>query len=211
MRLNQTTLPAFLGKSGFTGKGGGIGTVKGDEKTAFLAPRLFRGVGSGLKGGGAGGDGGGGVGFGGGESVDVGGLSTRGRGGGSGGYGTVRLGKKMEVAIDYSDEDDIMIRGALDKALIERVIRRNMGQIRLCYDTKLQFSKGKGKLAGRVMIAWRIASSGRVVRTKILSSSIRDALFEQCLQDRIKTWIFPEPKGGGAVRVEYPFVFRPAG
>jgi hypothetical protein len=31
---------------------------------------------------------------------------------------------------------------------------------------------------------------------------------EGCLTDRIRRWIFPEPKGGGIVIVKYPFVFK---
>ncbi len=209
--IKSDDITRVLGSSGFLGKGGGVGTPvgKGGSKQNF-APRVFASLGGTLKDSGGRGKGGGGVGFGGGESVDVGGLGTKGRGGGAGGYGTVRLGRKLEVAIDYSEEEDINVRGALDKALIERVIRRNLGQIQFCYDTKLQLTK-RGKVSGRVMTSWRIAPSGRVVRTNIITSTMKDALFERCLQDRIRTWIFPEPKGGGSVRVEYPFIFRPSG
>jgi hypothetical protein len=187
---------------------GGIGATNAPSNVGS-APRVFANLGSSLKGN-TNGAGGGGTGIGGGESVDIGGLGTKGKGSGSGGYGTVKLGQKMEALIDTGTDDEVNIRGALDKDLIRKVVERNKGQIQFCYDTKLQLRRG-GKPSGRVMAFWRIAPSGRVVETRSISSTMQDAGFEQCLMDRIRTWIFPEPKGGGSVNVEYPFTFRPAG
>ena len=40
---------------------------------------------------------------------------------------------------------------------------------------------------------------------------MKNANVENCLASRIKTWVFPKPKGGGIVIVNYPFVFKQSG
>jgi len=32
-----------------------------------------------------------------------------------------------------------------------------------------------------------------------------------CVQRRVRQWRFPEPKGGGTVRVSYPWIFTSGG
>lgn len=34
---------------------------------------------------------------------------------------------------------------------------------------------------------------------------------EHCLEARVRTWVFPAPRGGGTVVVSYPFVLKPGG
>lgn len=36
-----------------------------------------------------------------------------------------------------------------------------------------------------------------------------DDTFHTCLTDTFRTFRFPEPRGGGIVKVAYPFVFKP--
>ncbi|MBX5480316.1 MAG: AgmX/PglI C-terminal domain-containing protein [Myxococcaceae bacterium] len=45
----------------------------------------------------------------------------------------------------------------------------------------------------------------------IAETSLQDAEVEQCILSRINRWRFPEPRGGGVVAVNYPWIFRPAG
>ena len=207
--LKSDDLTRLLGKSGFTGKGGGLGTTSKPSKHAS-APRVFQNLGSVLKDAGSG-SGEGGLGSGGGKSVDIGGVGTKGRGSGAEGYGTVRLGRKQEALVALAGDDDVEVRGQLDKALVRRIVERNKQQLSFCYDTKLNLSQRKGRRSGRVAVNWRIAPSGRVVKTTLLSSTMNDAQFERCILDRIRTWVFPEPKGGGYVNVEWPFTFSVPG
>ena len=42
----------------------------------------------------------------------------------------------------------------------------------------------------------------------INSSTLENRGVERCITDKIRRWSFPEPKGGGIVLVEHPFVFK---
>jgi TonB family protein len=194
----------------FGGKGGaaaifGGGGLGGDLKNAMgnmLGARGGPGLGlPGLRGGG-------GV-SGGGETLGIGGIGTKGRAGGSAGYGSGvgGLGGKASVEVGI-DASDATITGSLDKELIRQVINRNKSQIRYCYESQLNRFPN---LSGKVAVNFVINTEGKVVSSKVAQSTANNAELEQCLVSRVRTWEFPKPKGGGMVVVTYPFVFRPSG
>ena len=100
------------------------------------------------------------------------------------------------------------IRGSLDKELIRRVIKRHISQIRYCYERQLQVNPG---LNGKVRIEWVITAQGRVRSTKVMESTMGNVQVERCMMRKIRTWLFPKPKGGGIVIVTYPWVLKPTG
>ena len=170
-----------------------VGTTTGDA--AGLG-------GMGLRGSGAGG---GGLG----DTVGIGGIATRGRGGGNSGFGANVgvLGRKRSPDIEIKS-DDVGVQGALDKELIRRVIHANRGQIRYCYDAQLNRFPN---LNGKVSIKFTITPEGTVLKSNVVQSTVGNAEMESCVADRVLTWLFPKPKGGGVVIVTYPFIFKPAG
>ncbi|MBX7113758.1 MAG: adventurous gliding motility protein GltG [Myxococcaceae bacterium] len=198
----------------FGGNSGGISTIfghnglGGELKAAMgnmfgAAPGDAAGFGGlGLRGSGSGG---GGLG----DSIGIGGIGTKGRGGGTGGYGSgvgVLGGKKgVDIGIDSTDPTVV---GSLDKELIRQVIKRNIGQIRYCYESELTRSP---KLGGKVSIKFVISASGSVAQSSVADSSMNNATVETCVAGRVRTWQFPKPKGGGVVIVTYPFVFKQSG
>lgn len=195
----------------FGGKGGaaaifGGGGLGGDLKNAMGNMLGARGGGPGL--GLPGLRGGGGV-SGGGETLGIGGIGTKGRAGGSAGYGSGvgGLGGKASVEVGI-DASDATITGSLDKELIRQVINRNKSQIRYCYESQLNRFPN---LSGKVAVNFVINTEGKVVSSKVAQSTANNAELEQCLVSRVRTWEFPKPKGGGMVVVTYPFVFRPSG
>lgn len=159
--------------------------------------------GLGLRGSGAGG---GGVG----DTIGIGGIGTKGRGGGMGKYGEgvgLGMGGKKGVDIGITQSDPIVM-GSLDKELIRQVIRRNIGQIRYCYESQLtRFPK----LNGKVAIKFVITAAGTVASSSVAQSTAGNAELETCVAGRVRTWQFPKPKGGGVVVVTYPFIFKQAG
>lgn len=159
------------------------------------------------------------------------GLGLRGGAPGGGGAATGTLGTNRNSArgrstgdVDYgSDGGDIgakvdrtigMIQGpihttgTLDPDLIRRVVRDHAGQVRYCYESQLAMSPG---LTGKVVMRWVINDAGRVMQAGAGDNQTGNAALDACLASRIKTWVFPMPKGGGVVVVTYPFVFKPAG
>ena len=140
-----------------------------------------------------------------GTSRGIAGIGTMGRaGGGPGGYGTgTGLGSRgSRNMISLSTP---IIRGALPKEVIQRVINENKEQIRYCYEFQLSREQ---KLEGRVMMRWIIAATGSVSQVTVRESSMKSPPVERCIAAKIKTWKFPPPAGGGIVEVNYPFVFQ---
>ena len=145
---------------------------------------------------------------GGGTAMGIGGLGTRGMGSGAAGYGTGggTFGAQGEGGIGTPVGKDAIILGALDKSLIDQVIRRHMNQIRYCYQRELT---KEPTLAGKVMVKFVIAASGDVAAAEIQSSTLGNTAVEECIRGRVLRMTFPQPGGGGVVVVNYPFVFSP--
>ncbi|MFT7519771.1 MAG: hypothetical protein ACI9MC_001915, partial [Kiritimatiellia bacterium] len=155
---------------------------------------------------GSGGLGSRGSGFGGGGTADgLGGLGTKGIGSGSSGYGRGggNFGAKGEGAIGAVGGDPIIL-GALDRSLIDAVIKRHMNQIRYCYQRELTKNPN---VKGKLVVKFVIAKDGSVSNANIKSSSMKNGSVENCVVGRFMRMQFPKPKGGGIVIVSYPFIF----
>ncbi|MFZ5470739.1 MAG: TonB family protein, partial [Myxococcota bacterium] len=161
---------------------------------------------------GTGGVGMGGTGVGGGglDPVGIGSLPLPGRGSGYGrGEVPLRKEKGPRPSIDsgpvYSCGGGG--EGCLDKELVRQVIRRNVGQIRYCYEAQLN---QKPELSGKVAVRFVISAQGVVSQAEIAESSADHAGLEACVTSRVKSWRFPKPRANGQVVVTYPFLFRQA-
>ncbi len=96
--------------------------------------------------------------------------------------------------------------GALPASAIDEVIKRNMSQIRYCYQRRLAVQPDLG---GKVTLRFTIANDGSVSAASVSRASLEDEQVHSCLVGRFLKMRFPEPKGGGVVSVTYPFVFSP--
>lgn len=188
---------------GILGGGGGgtlhgsltnvIGTMGASSASANLAGLGIRGRGP-LTGG---------VGFSGAGT----GVGTAGRlGSGQAGYGGgIGLGSGSGKGRSMIELSTPRIMGALSADVIKRVINENKNQIRYCYEFELQRTPD---LEGRVLMSWIIDGNGYVSKAEVRESTLNNANVERCLSERIRTWRFPAPAGGGIVEVNYPFVFK---
>ena len=130
-------------------------------------------------------------------------LDRGGRGGGLGkGFGR---GAGSKVAVNIPPGDPV-VSGGLTAGEISSVIRKNLNQIRHCYEQYLQRNPGK---SGKVTVKFTINKGGRTSSVGVRKSNISDRSFRSCISSRIKTWKFPRPRGGSKVTVNYPFVFNP--
>ncbi len=158
------------------------------------------------------GRGGGGSNYGG---FGVGRFGTAGRGGGGGGAGGGRgygdgvagLGEKStgQPKLKPGNPD---VSGSLDKRIIRKVVNQHRNEIRACYEKELAKKRG---LHGKIVVMWVIDQSGNVNSVVVTSSTMDNAAVEKCLERSISFWRFPAPKGGGLVKVSYPFVFEVSG
>ncbi|MBW1808338.1 MAG: AgmX/PglI C-terminal domain-containing protein [Deltaproteobacteria bacterium] len=148
------------------------------------------------------GSGGGGMG----NTIGVGRLGTRGRGGGKFGYGTgvARIRRRGERNVNISVGRPI-IMGSLSMEIIRRVIRSHRDQIKYCYSKELTRHPN---LRGKVSIKFTISPKGFVTQATVSSTSLKNSTVERCMTQKIRTWKFPEPKGGGIVIVNYPFILK---
>jgi len=100
------------------------------------------------------------------------------------------------------------VRGALDKEIIHRIIRRHINEVKYCYQVELQ---GNPNLYGRVVVQFTIAATGQVEVSKVASSTLKNDAVDSCIAQAVQRWLFPKPKGGGIVIVSYPFVLSAKG
>lgn len=90
----------------------------------------------------------------------------------------------------------------LDRAIIHRYIKRNIRSIQYCYEKELVANPSLG---GRADLRFTIGGNGSVVQATGSGMPPVDA----CVAQVIAAIQFPAPQGGGAVVVNYPFIFRP--
>lgn len=96
--------------------------------------------------------------------------------------------------------------GSLKKAHIDEVIKRNMAQVRHCYQRALN---EEPDLAGKVTVTFVITSDGAVQSANTKASTLGDRNVEECINDQFMWFTFDKPQGGGTVTVSYPFIFVP--
>ena len=136
-----------------------------------------------------------------------GGYGTKGKGGGKAGYGTMSLiGSTGASLIPIPEE--ATVDGGLDSTLIADVVRRNIGQIRFCYEQGLQLNSS---LSGRVSVNWVIDAGGRVKVANVKNTSLKNKAVEDCILRRLRTWKFPLPENNQEVPVSYPFLLKRTG
>ena len=181
----------------------GVPSNAGVTTTGSLESGSVKGVLSAIKGiaslGGGGGslNGGKGVGtqgVGNGNGLGVGGGNGRGQGQGAG------FGNGVSFQPGGS-----MVRGGLERSEVEAVITENISQIRFCYNRGL---RSRPNLQGKVTSNFTIGSAGEVKVARIKDSSLGEAEVENCISEKIASWKFPQPRGGGEVVVSYPFLLK---
>ena len=96
--------------------------------------------------------------------------------------------------------------GTLSKEEITKVMKRHNNEVRHCYE---QSSRAKPKLEGKVSVKLIIGASGDVLQAEIASDTTNDENLKNCMLTVVRSWKFPEPKGGGNVTVTYPWSFAP--
>lgn len=145
---------------------------------------------------------------GGGSAMGLAGIGTKGRGSGKGGYGTGggHLASKRVGSIANIQGAPIIL-GALDRSLVETVIRRNVNKIRYCYERELQKHPN---LQGKVVMRFAIAPDGSVSTASVKESSLGSEAVEQCMKKQLLRMTFPQPEGAGTVIITYPFLFKAA-
>ena len=199
LRQSADSAPAVADLEGVTGSSGLSSDVTGGIGGLIASKGTTTGSGGlGARGSGLGG---------GGTAEGLSGLGAKGVGSGAAGYGSGGgdFGRKGEGAIGRVGGDPIVL-GALDRSLIDEVIKRHLNAIRYCYQRELTKDP---QLEGKVVVKIVIAGDGTVSSASVKSSSLGNEAVESCIVSRFERLQFPAPRGGGIVIVSYPFVFEP--
>jgi tRNA A-37 threonylcarbamoyl transferase component Bud32 len=112
-------------------------------------------------------------------------------------------GNEQREIKSYGGEAGVI--GSLDKEVIQKFIRKHMSEVKWCYEQALRQDP---TVNGKVLISFVISPLGHVLQTKIKETTMHNAGVEECLRAKVMRWKFPEPKGGGIVVVNYPFIFK---
>jgi hypothetical protein len=96
------------------------------------------------------------------------------------------------------------VSSGLDPDIVRRIVRAHINELRSCYG----FAKAmQPKLAGRITIAFEIATNGKVSSASVHEAALEpaDEALPKCFAKAAKRWQFPKPNGTDPVRVTYPF------
>jgi hypothetical protein len=166
------------------GKGTGVGTGKGTGTST-------KGTGKGVGGGGSAH----------GDVKTQGALNTGGKRVGKGVSGGNSV-KEVKVKMKTGKPSGSF--GGLTHEQIMKVVRTRARAIQACYSRELQRNKGLG---GKIIVNWKIDSGGKVSRTKVRTTTMKNGRVEDCVVRQVNSMKFPSPKGGGSATVNFPFIF----
>jgi outer membrane biosynthesis protein TonB len=94
--------------------------------------------------------------------------------------------------------------GSIDKDAVMKVIMAHLSEVTACYERALLSNPS---LSGKLSYEWVIGTSGQVTSVKLKSASLKDQNVAACVNGRIKSWVFPRPRGG-QVTISFPFMFQ---
>jgi outer membrane biosynthesis protein TonB len=123
---------------------------------------------------------------------------------GAGGTGSAshRLGDGVGIRLKGSGSGS---GASIDYDAIARVVEQYKNGLIYLYNKEL---RANPTLKGTISVEFSIDSTGKVIETRIISTTMDHAPLEQALASRIKMWKFPHLYDG-VVIVTYPFVFFP--
>ncbi len=98
----------------------------------------------------------------------------------------------------------LSVSGRLPPEVIQRIVRQNFGQFRLCYENGLRTNP---KLEGRVTVRFVITKEGTVSNVSG-GGALPDHGVILCVAQSFYDLTFPKPEGG-IVTVGYPILFAP--
>jgi len=90
--------------------------------------------------------------------------------------------------------------GGREPAVVARVIRRHINEVRYCYERQLV---QEPDLEGNIDVRFTIAADGTV--NSVVVTTGMHAEVDGCVKGRVESWTFPE--SDGVTVVNYPFVF----
>lgn len=95
--------------------------------------------------------------------------------------------------------------GEISPAEIRAVITRHLGAVSRCHERGLSVAP---HASGVVFVHFEIGREGTVTDASVGSSTYPVEGVAECIVAATRTWVFPPPREGGPVTVDYPFTLE---
>jgi hypothetical protein len=116
-----------------------------------------------------------------------------------------------EAEASLKDKDDvaqrenvklaqIVVSGGASKASVQNVAKKNIGEIKACYQQALQKQPGA---RGKLVIKLAIEASGFVTQVSVVANPFSDQTLVACLTQKLKQWRFANVRAPGEVAITY--------
>ena len=117
---------------------------------------------------------------------------------------SVKNPKFLEKNVKITPSADFTMEGSgeLAEDVVRKYVGQQMAKIRWCYQKA--FEKNPN-LDGELTVSFVVSPTGSVMSAKVVSSTLDDDDLEGCIENKVLTWRFPAPKGGGVVKINYQF------
>lgn len=110
---------------------------------------------------------------------------------------------QSELSVAYVREQPA--RSCLTPHMVEGAIQRREPQIRACYQAALERHP---TLSGRLSLSLSIDQTGQISHISARGDSLRDAVMERCIEERLATLRFPPFAQCERVVANFPFRFK---
>lgn len=139
-----------------------------------------------------------------GPSVPQGGLGIRGRASPFTAVGSGEWARGTSAAPGTA-----VVMGSIDKEAIRKTILDHAPEVRDCYEERLAADP---RLEGKITVKWVVGPDGRASSPQVdgAQTTLASEDVARCVMERIVTWQFPRPVGGGIAVIAYPWVLRSA-
>lgn len=99
---------------------------------------------------------------------------------------------------------DPTVLGSLSTDAVRSVLDEHRQQVRYCHEMLLNRFP---LLSGAVTVKFVVGASGAVASAAVTQSTVNNLELDSCVIGRVKSWVFPMPRGGGVAIVTHRFVF----
>ncbi len=96
----------------------------------------------------------------------------------------------------------------VDREDIAKVINSHLGEVSACYEKSML---KEGSFGGKLVVEWSINGAGMVSSARVANATVPSQSVGTCILTQLKKWTFKPPRGGGTVKVSYPFMFQAVG
>ncbi|MFO0651190.1 MAG: AgmX/PglI C-terminal domain-containing protein [Polyangiales bacterium] len=98
--------------------------------------------------------------------------------------------------------------GELSPTEVRAVVVRHLGAVNRCHERGLAVAP---HASGVVFVRFEIGADGRVIDASVASNTYPVEGVAECIATATRAWVFPPPREGGPVTVDYPFTLEAPG